>query len=73
MRLPIHRNGKTMNGEQQKEFLRVTAWLRPWTRRAVAFSMKASRVSPLLLELSDSRMGLQHRQSIHMTVAGMSG
>ena len=44
--LRVQRYGKVMNSEQQKEFLQATAWLRPWTRRAAAFSMKASGVLP---------------------------
>ncbi len=38
-----------MNSEQQKEFLRATAWLRPWTRRAAAFSMQASGLLPQVI------------------------
>jgi hypothetical protein len=31
-----------MNSQQQKEFLEATAWLRPFTRWAAAFSFKSS-------------------------------
>lgn len=35
-----------MNSEQQKEFLKATAWLRPYTRWAAAFSFKTSGFLP---------------------------
>jgi hypothetical protein len=37
---------QNMNAEQQKEFLRSTAWLRPFTRKAAAFSMKTAGFLP---------------------------
>ncbi len=40
------RNIKVMNSEQQKEFLRATAWLRPCTRWAAAFSIGTSGYLP---------------------------
>jgi hypothetical protein len=38
-----------MNAQQQKEFLEATAWLRPLTRWAAAFSFSASGVLPAWL------------------------
>ncbi len=35
-----------MNGQQQKEFLQATAWLRPWTRWATRFSILTSAALP---------------------------
>ena len=35
-----------MNAEQQKAFLQSTAWLRPYTRWAAAFSISASGYLP---------------------------
>jgi len=35
-----------MNNQQQKEFLEATAWLRPFTRWAAAFSFKSSGLLP---------------------------
>jgi len=35
-----------MNSEKQKEFLRATAWLRPITRWAAAFSYATAGVLP---------------------------
>jgi hypothetical protein len=35
-----------MNTEQQKRFLQSTAWLRPFTKRAAAFSMNTSGFLP---------------------------
>jgi hypothetical protein len=35
-----------MNTEQQKEYLRSTAWLRPYTRWSAAFSMNTSGFLP---------------------------
>jgi len=35
-----------MNSEQQKEFIQSTAWLRPFTRRAAAFSISTSGFLP---------------------------
>lgn len=37
---------KFMNSQQQKEFLQATAWLRPWTRWATAFSIRWAGVLP---------------------------
>ena len=45
-----------MNSEQQKEFLRATAWLRPWTRWAAAFSMKTSGFLPQAMRNIPLRM-----------------
>jgi hypothetical protein len=38
-----------MNAQQQKKFLEATAWLRPLTRWAAAFSFSASGVLPAWL------------------------
>lgn len=38
-----------MNSAQQKEFLQATAWLRPWTRWAAAFSFKTAGFLPVAL------------------------
>jgi hypothetical protein len=35
-----------MNSQQQKEFLQVTAWLRPLTRWAAAFSIRSEGILP---------------------------
>ena len=35
-----------MNSDQQKEFLQATAWLRPYTRWAAAFSIKSTGFLP---------------------------
>ena len=35
-----------MNSQQQKEFLEATAWLRPVTRWAAAFSIRWSGILP---------------------------
>lgn len=35
-----------MNSEQQREFLQKTAWLRPFTRWAAAFSYKTTGLLP---------------------------
>jgi len=35
-----------MNTQQQKEFLKATAWIRPITRWAAAFSIKTSGFLP---------------------------
>jgi hypothetical protein len=37
---------KYMNSTQQKEFLQATAWLRPFTRWAAAFSFKTEGILP---------------------------
>jgi hypothetical protein len=39
---PIESRLNTMNSAQQKEFLQATAWLRPYTRWAAGFSLKAT-------------------------------
>jgi hypothetical protein len=38
-----------MNSQQQKEFLEATAWLRPFTRWAAAFSFKSSGWLPAVV------------------------
>jgi hypothetical protein len=38
-----------MNSQQQKEFLEATAWLRPFTRCAAAFSFKSSGWLPAVV------------------------
>jgi hypothetical protein len=38
-----------MNTDQQKQFLQSTAWLRPLTRGAAAFSFKTSRFLPAVI------------------------
>ena len=38
-----------MNGAQQKEFLQATAWLRPFTRWAAAFSFKTEGFLPAVI------------------------
>ena len=38
-----------MNFTQQKEFLRATAWLRPYTRWAEAFSFKTEGFLPVAI------------------------
>jgi hypothetical protein len=38
-----------MNSQQQKEFLEATAWLRPFTKLAAAFSFKTSRFLPSVI------------------------
>lgn len=38
-----------MNRQQQKEFLQATAWLRPLTRVAAAFSIHSSGILPVWL------------------------
>ncbi len=35
-----------MNSAEQKEFLQATAWLRPYTRWAAAFSFKTEGLLP---------------------------
>jgi hypothetical protein len=35
-----------MNTEQQKEYLKATAWLRPFTRWAAAFSIRSEGILP---------------------------
>jgi hypothetical protein len=35
-----------MNSAEQKEFLKATAWLRPFTRWAAAFSFKTEGLLP---------------------------
>jgi hypothetical protein len=35
-----------INSQQQKEFLQATAWLRPLTRWAAAFSIRLERILP---------------------------
>jgi hypothetical protein len=35
-----------MNSQQQKEFIEATAWVRPFTRWAAAFSFKTSGFLP---------------------------
>jgi hypothetical protein len=35
-----------MNSQQQKEFLQATAWLRPLTRWAAAFSIRSEGILP---------------------------
>lgn len=35
-----------MNSTEQKEFLQATAWLRPFTRWAAAFSIKTEGLLP---------------------------
>ncbi len=35
-----------MNSAEQKEFLQATAWLRPFTRWAAAFSIKTEGLLP---------------------------
>jgi len=35
-----------MNSQQQKEFLQATAWLRPLTRWAAAFSIRSVGILP---------------------------
>lgn len=35
-----------MNSQQQKEFLQATAWLRPVTRWAAAFSIRSVGILP---------------------------
>jgi hypothetical protein len=35
-----------MNSAEQKEFLQATAWLRPFTRWAAAFSFKTEGILP---------------------------
>jgi hypothetical protein len=37
---------ESMNHQQQQEFLRATAWLRPCTRWAAAFSFKTTGYLP---------------------------
>jgi hypothetical protein len=44
-----HTGSSTMNREQQKEFLQATAWLRPYTRWATAFSIRTSGLLPAAL------------------------
>jgi hypothetical protein len=38
-----------MNSQQQKEFLQATAWLRPFTKWAAAFSLNTSRFLPAVI------------------------
>lgn len=38
-----------MNHAQQKEFLQATAWIRPYTRWAAAFSCKTEGYLPAVL------------------------
>ena len=38
-----------MNLSQQKEFLQATAWLRPYTRWAAAFSFKTEGFLPVAI------------------------
>lgn len=38
-----------MNFSQQKEFLQATAWLRPYTRWAAAFSFKTEGFLPVAI------------------------
>ena len=38
-----------MNSQQQKEFLQATAWLRPFTRWAAAFSIRTSGFLPAVV------------------------
>jgi hypothetical protein len=38
-----------MNSAQQKEFLENTAWLRPFTRWAAAFSFKTAGILPAVV------------------------
>ena len=38
-----------MNTQQQKEFLEATAWLRPFTKWAAAFSFKTSKFLPAVI------------------------
>jgi hypothetical protein len=38
-----------MNSQQQKDFLEATAWLRPLTKWAAAFSFKTSGILPALI------------------------
>jgi hypothetical protein len=38
-----------MNSNQQKEFLRATAWLRPYTRWAARFSFQTTGFLPAAL------------------------
>jgi hypothetical protein len=40
---------KSVNAEQQKQFLRSTAWLRPYTRWAAVFSIKTAGFLPAAL------------------------
>jgi hypothetical protein len=40
---------KSMNSEQQKEFLQATAWLRPITRGAAAFSFRTAGFLPAVV------------------------
>ena len=40
----------TMNSQQQKEFLEATAWLRPFTRWAAAFSFKSPAWLPAVVK-----------------------
>jgi hypothetical protein len=64
-----------MNSAKQKEFLQATAWLRPFTRWAAAFSFKTEGILPagirnlplkavkLILARHQKRMGTSCKSS----------
>jgi hypothetical protein len=57
-----------MNSAEQKEFLRATAWLRPYTRWAAAFSIKTEGFLPaavrnLPLKIVKQLLARQHQNS----------
>jgi len=57
-----------MNSAEQKEFLKATAWLRPLTRWAAAFSLKSegflpSAIRNLPLKLVKSMLARQYKSA----------
>lgn len=57
-----------MNSAEQKEFLKATAWLRPFTRWAAAFAFKAEGILPaairnLPLKLVKVVLARQHKSA----------
>jgi hypothetical protein len=57
-----------MNSTEQKEFMQATAWLRPYTRLAAAFSMKTEGLLPaairnLPLKVVKHMLARQHKKS----------
>jgi hypothetical protein len=64
-----------MNIEQQKEFLQATAWLRPFTRWAAAFSFRTTGFLPAAVRNLPLKLvkGLLARQKKRMESGCNSG